>query len=64
MTPLATASARKITTSKELPDVQGRLGKFGFVPSVMGAQAFGSLIKTESARWRHVIRENKIKVES
>jgi tripartite-type tricarboxylate transporter receptor subunit TctC len=53
-----------LTKAAREPDVQERLGKFGFVPSVMSAQAFGSLIKTESARWRRVIRENNIKVEN
>jgi tripartite-type tricarboxylate transporter receptor subunit TctC len=47
----------------EKPDVQARLGTFGFVAKVSNGAEFGKLLHTETERWSKVIQDNNIKLE-
>jgi len=46
-----------------LPDFQKRLVELGFAPEGGSADAFGSFVKADLARWEKVVRETGVKLE-
>lgn len=54
---------RELTRLVSSPDTQKKMAKMEMEPFVLGQQEFNDYIRADFEKWRHVIREAKLKFD-